>query len=431
MIRIRRFSLWLLYASLSMAACAPAAADEASDRKELVGSFWVIPDNFDILTIFEVKPDGSVIAGRGGVFGMEKEVRWIGSYRNKELILRNKRFIEEGGAASETMVARIDGSKMTGRYNLVVPVLGTNDKSDFTGYCANCFGYVPAIGVITLGGLIAGGTILRRRARKRKGPEQPGEKKVGAPEKPEEPEQTVPGNGDDEEGSDEDEPEESGYAGGKLGGIVPVTATGIHRGKGKRRKKKKPKETCGELQLKYSLLCEQLGSLRPQKTDAEAQLDKDRDRFPALSAEAATRHKMVQDAITTWMKARFWRTWASPTMGATGTAVTTIGWAHTTGEAAIVFGRFSGWFGLLTFTFAMMPTKDIDSAIAELEQGHALIDQILDEEVKKLVQSRANHQRELEQINTQIKNARNELSSLEAKMRAIPDCEVVRCPHLD
>ena len=439
--RTSGFSASLVFALLIIAAApATAVADEAKDRKELAGSFWIIPDLFEMLTIFEVRPDGSVIAGRGGHFGMEKEIIWVGTYRNKQLTLRNKEYLElersgrlppEACCPSETLVAQINGSKMSGNYNLIVPYLRTNDKDTFTGYCVNCFGYTPAIGVIILGGLIAGGTTLLRRSRKKKEPGQPGEEKAGEAEESPEPEQTGPEDTGDEEGPDDDEPEEPGFVGGKLGGIVPAVGSGMTRGKGKRRKKKKPKEDCGALQLKYSLLCEQLGSLRPQKTEAEAQLEKDNARFPALCAEATARHKMVQDAITSWMKARFWRTWANPTMGTTGGVVTTIGWAHTTGETAVAFGRFSGWFALLTFTFAMMPTKDIDSAIAELEQGHALIDQILDEEVNKLKETRANHQRALDQIKSQIKNARSELSNLEAKMRAIPNCDVRRCPHLD
>jgi LPXTG-motif cell wall-anchored protein len=58
---------------------------------------------------------------------------------------------------------------MTGRYNLVVPILKTNDKYDFTGYCLNCFGYGPPIALITIGGILVGGGIVVLRRRKKKG----------------------------------------------------------------------------------------------------------------------------------------------------------------------------------------------------------------------------------------------------------------------
>src|SRR5712691_8983988 len=125
MSRISKFAALLLYVALLIIVAPPttAADDEAEDREELAGSVWVIPDLFEFLSIFEVKPDGTVVAGRGGHFGIEKEIRWIGTYRNKQLELRNKRYAEnaslpryaeEGAGPSETLVALVDGSKMTG-----------------------------------------------------------------------------------------------------------------------------------------------------------------------------------------------------------------------------------------------------------------------------------------------------------------------------
>lgn len=94
--RIIKFALLLLIVLLIMSAPpATAADDEATAREELAGSVWVIPDLFEMVSIFEVKPDGTVLAGRGGHFGMEKEIIWIGTYHNKQLELRNKRYVDE------------------------------------------------------------------------------------------------------------------------------------------------------------------------------------------------------------------------------------------------------------------------------------------------------------------------------------------------
>lgn len=185
--RIIKFTFFLFVAFLLIAAPASTLADKGEDeRATLAGSVWILAGQFEVLSIFEVRSDGTVLAGHGGHFGIEKEIKWIGTYRNGQLELRNKQFEEERArgipSPSETLSARIDGSKMTGHYSLVSPLLHTNDQDDFTGYCVNCFGYGPVIGIVTIGTVIIGGVIVILRGG-RKGLKQPGSKRETDAEK--------------------------------------------------------------------------------------------------------------------------------------------------------------------------------------------------------------------------------------------------------
>jgi hypothetical protein len=176
--RIITFFALSLYVALLIISVPPTTlADEAQDeRAEVSGSVWVIPGLPEQLTIFEVKPDGSVTAGRWGFAGMEKEQIWIGTFRNGQLELRNQRLAESGplvypeyGRPTETITATIVDSRITGKYQYTARALNARDDRDFTGYCLNCFGYGPIVAVITIGALLLGGVIVFARRLRIKG----------------------------------------------------------------------------------------------------------------------------------------------------------------------------------------------------------------------------------------------------------------------
>ena len=147
-------------ALLLISAPTTTRADVGQDERTAVsGSVWVIPGLPEQLTIFEIKPDGTVKAGRWGYAGMEKEEIWIGTFRNGRLELKNEN-LAYWGVASETITATIVGSQITGKYKHTAPAINSYDDRDFSGYCLNCFGYGPVVAVFTILGLLMAGTVV-------------------------------------------------------------------------------------------------------------------------------------------------------------------------------------------------------------------------------------------------------------------------------
>jgi hypothetical protein len=206
---ILKFATLLLCIALLVisAPAQPTVAEVPDEGAALSGSVWIIPSLPEQLTIFEVRPDGSVEAGRWGFAGMAKDIIWTGTFRNGRLELKNQKLAEapliypEYGPPTETINATIAGSQITGHYNYTAKALNAYDDRDFSGYCLNCFGYGPPLAVITIGGLLVGGGIVLLRRRKKKRLRQPG----GEGEDSDGEEKT-----DDEEDSDDDEDQSCG-----------------------------------------------------------------------------------------------------------------------------------------------------------------------------------------------------------------------------
>lgn len=142
-----------------------AEDDEAED---LEGTVWLIPSQFEMLSIFKVKPDNKVEAGRPG----DSEIRWVGTYKNKRLELQNPYYMDSSAdpvfrGNYERIEVTVDGSSMTGyhRYKIYT------DKSDepITGYCLNCWVDWTTFGLVGLGGIVltGGGVWLKRLLKKR------------------------------------------------------------------------------------------------------------------------------------------------------------------------------------------------------------------------------------------------------------------------
>ena len=140
----------------------PPQVFSAEDEAEgLEGTVWLIPNQLEMLSIFKVKLDNTVEAGRLG----DNEIRWVGTYKNKRLELQNPYYA--GTSEYERIEVTVDGSSMTGYHRYKV----YTDKLDdpITGYCLNCwvdwttFGLIGAGGVALLGGV----TLLRRWKKKR------------------------------------------------------------------------------------------------------------------------------------------------------------------------------------------------------------------------------------------------------------------------
>ena len=155
---------------------APLVVSAEEEAEDLEGTVWLIPNQFELLSIFEVKPDNTVEAGRLG----DSKIRWVGTYKNKRLELQNSYYA--GSGEYEQIEATVDGSSMTGHHRYKV----YTDKSDdpITGYCLNCwvdwttFGLIGAGGVVLIGGV----TLLRRWKKKRRA--KPVEKKPIGMKKP-------------------------------------------------------------------------------------------------------------------------------------------------------------------------------------------------------------------------------------------------------
>lgn len=151
--RIIRFVALLIYVALLIIWTPPTTtADEGQDERAAVsGSVWIIPTLPEQLTIFEIKPDGTVKAGRWGFAGMAKESIWTGTFRNGRLELTNQRLAEapliypEYGPPSETITATIVDSQITGHYKYTGRALNAFDDREFTGYCLNCLAYGSAV----------------------------------------------------------------------------------------------------------------------------------------------------------------------------------------------------------------------------------------------------------------------------------------------
>ncbi len=166
--RLIRSVALLIYVALLLISTPPTTtADDGQDERDAVsGSVWVIPSLPEQLTIFEIEPDGTVTAGRWGFAGMEREQIWTGTFRNGRLELTNQRLADapliypEYGPPSETITATIVDSQITGKYKHTVRAMNINDDRDFSGYCLNCFGYGPVVAVVTILGLLMGGTLV-------------------------------------------------------------------------------------------------------------------------------------------------------------------------------------------------------------------------------------------------------------------------------
>ena len=155
------FAIVTLTVAMCILSAVPLFAAE-EDAEDLEGTVWLIPGQFEILTIFKVKPDNTIEAGRWD----EKEIKWVGTYKNKRLELQNPYYA--GSGEYERIEVTVDGSSMTGHHRYKV----YTDKSDdpITGYCLNCWVDWTTFGLIGAGGivLIGGVTLLRRWKKKRR-----------------------------------------------------------------------------------------------------------------------------------------------------------------------------------------------------------------------------------------------------------------------
>ena len=87
---IRSVALLIFVALLLISEPPTTRADVGQDERTAVsGSVWVL-DLPEQLTIFEVKPDGTVRAGRWGYAGMKEDLpNWTGTFRNGRLELKD------------------------------------------------------------------------------------------------------------------------------------------------------------------------------------------------------------------------------------------------------------------------------------------------------------------------------------------------------
>lgn len=150
-----------------------SAQEEAED---LEGTVWLIPNQVEMLSIFKVKPDNTVEAGRLG----DSEIRWVGTYKNKRLELQNPYYA--GSGEYERIEVTVDGSSMTGHHRYKV----YTDKSDdpITGYCLNCWMDWTTFGLIGAGGVVLIGSVILLRRWKKKRRAKPVEKKPVHVKKP-------------------------------------------------------------------------------------------------------------------------------------------------------------------------------------------------------------------------------------------------------